>query len=78
MNDRSLIEELMAYLYKGFFDKRDLVNEIYQSQILENEIESLKASFMRIISRIVMLNNADLSLLLISILDPHKFHISLQ
>lgn len=57
MNDRSLIEELIAYLYKGFFDKRDLVNEIYQSQISDDEIQSLKSSFMRIISRVVMLNN---------------------
>ena len=57
MNDRSLIEELIAYLYKGFFDKRDLVNEIYHSQLSGNEIDSLKDSFMRIIRRVVMLNN---------------------
>ena len=57
MNDRSLIEEIIAYLYKGFYDKRDLVNEIYQSQISDDQIKALKASFMHIISRVVMLNN---------------------
>lgn len=57
MNDRTLIEELVAYLYKGIFDKRDAVNEIYQSNISEKDIVNLKESFMQIITRIVMLNN---------------------
>ena len=57
MNDRTLIEELVAYLYKGIFDKRDAVNEIYQSNIPEKDIVSMKESFMKIITRIGMLNN---------------------
>lgn len=57
MNDRSLIEELLAYLFKGIFDKRDAVNEIYQSIISEKDILNLKESFIQIITRIGMLNS---------------------
>lgn len=56
MNDRSLIEELLAYLYKGIFDKRDLITEIYESHISDVTIDSLKESFMHIIRRIDKLN----------------------
>lgn len=57
MNDRTLIEELVAYLYRGLFDKRDLVNEIYQSPFSIEEANSLKDSFMLIIKRIDRLNH---------------------
>lgn len=57
MNDRTLIEELVAYLYGGIFDKRDLVNEIYQNNISEEKVQSLKETFMQTISRIGVLND---------------------
>lgn len=56
MNDRTLIEELLAYLYKGIFDKRDVITEIYESNISDDTIDTLKDSFMRVIRRIDMLN----------------------
>ncbi|MBQ9546238.1 MAG: DUF262 domain-containing protein [Bacteroidales bacterium] len=56
MNDRTLIEELVAYLHGGLFDKRDLVNEIYQNNISTEKIQSLSETFMQTINRIGMLN----------------------
>lgn len=56
MNDRTLIEELVAYLKGGFFDKRDLVNEIYLSSISDEVIDSLRNKFMITINRISFLN----------------------
>ncbi len=56
MNDRALIEEIVAYLDYGFFDKRDHVNEIYEKGLDIDTIKSLKESFMHIIKRIDTLN----------------------
>lgn len=50
MNDRSFIEELVAYLKVGITDKKDVVEKIYENDIEEKEIEFLKARFAKIIS----------------------------
>ena len=56
MNDRALVEELVAYLRSGFYDKRDAVENMYDSEISSEEIIELKTSFNTIIKRIAMLN----------------------
>lgn len=57
MNDRTLIEELIAYLAVGFFDKRDAVDELYQKSFSIEDSENYREQFMNIIKRIVKLNS---------------------
>lgn len=57
MNDRSFIEELVAYLKEGIKDKKDIVEAIYKLDITEEEFISLKNRFIRIIEKINKLNN---------------------
>lgn len=56
MNDRSLIEELVAYLRSGFYDKRDAVVDYYESSLSDEEISKLHDEFVYVIKKIVMLN----------------------
>jgi len=56
MRDRTFIEELVAYLHGGFFDKRDLINEIYNASFSDEETEKLRRLFTNIIKRIGKLN----------------------
>lgn len=57
MNDRALVEELVAYLRSGLYDKREAVEELFEDELSEDEVSKLKDSFMSIIKRIVTLNN---------------------
>lgn len=57
MNDRTLIEELVAYLAVGFFDKREAVDELYNSHLSDDDIIDYKERFMNVVRRIVKLND---------------------
>lgn len=57
MNDRSLIEEVVAYLFKGITDKRDAVEELFQTDLTATEIGAKKALFMSRLERIYKLND---------------------
>lgn len=57
MNDRSLIEEVVAYLFKGITDKRDAVEELFQKDINTEESEAIKARFMSRLQLIHTLND---------------------
>lgn len=52
MNDRSLIEELAAYLIKGITDKRSAVEELFESEINSKSSELQFKRFCDIIDRI--------------------------
>lgn len=52
MNDRSLIEELAAYLIKGITDKRNAVEELFESEIESGVSDSQFIRFCKIINRI--------------------------
>ena len=57
MNDRSLIEEVVAYLFKGITDKRDAVEELFKKEMATEEIEAKKSLFMSRLERIHKLND---------------------
>lgn len=57
MNDRSLIEEIVAYLFKGITDKRDAVEELFKKEMSAEEIEAKKSLFMSRLERIYRLND---------------------
>ena len=57
MNDRSLIEEVVAYLFKGITDKRDAVEELFKNEMEKEEIHEKKALFMTRLERIHKLND---------------------
>lgn len=57
MNDRALVEELVAYLRSGFYDKREAVEEMFEDDLSDGEIQKLQSSFMTIIKRIILLND---------------------
>lgn len=57
MNDRSLIEELVAYLKFGITDKRNAVEELFKTNISEQEQDELYDEFTSIINVIAYLNN---------------------
>lgn len=52
MNDRSLIEELAAYLIKGITDKRNAVEDLFESNIKSEVSELQFTRFCNIIDRI--------------------------
>lgn len=52
MNDRSLIEELAAYLIKGITDKRNAVEDLFESEITSDVSELHFVRFCNIIDRI--------------------------
>lgn len=56
MNDRALIEEIVAYLKSGFYDKRDAVDAMYESDFSDDEIGALQSTFMTILNRICLLD----------------------
>lgn len=57
MNDRSLIEEIMAYLFKGITDKRDAVEELFKKKLSKEEIGEKRSLFMSRLERIHKLNS---------------------
>ena len=52
MNDRSLIEEIAAYLFKGISDKRNAVEDLFKAKIAREEVDMKFDKFCRIIDRI--------------------------
>ena len=52
MNDRSLIEELAAYLFKGITDKRNAVEDLFESKIDNEKANVQYVRFRKIIDRI--------------------------
>lgn len=52
MNDRSLIEEIAAYLFKGISDKRNAVEDLFKAKIAREEVDMKFDQFCRIIDRI--------------------------
>lgn len=52
MNDRSLIEELAAFLIKGITDKRSAVEDLFESSITPEEVEIQYSRFCKIIDKI--------------------------
>jgi hypothetical protein len=57
MNDRTLIEEIVAYLYGGIYDKKDYVNVLYNTELTSIDVEQLKDTFLNVITRIDRLNS---------------------
>lgn len=57
MNDRSFIEELVAYLKMGISDKKTVIEKIYEIDITEDEFDHLRDNFIRIIRKINSLNS---------------------
>ena len=57
MNDRSLIEELVAYLFKGnVTDKRKAVDELLESAFETAEVEQVREEFKSILNTLCELN----------------------
>lgn len=57
MNDRSLIEELVAYLFKGnVTDKRKAVDELLESTLEAAKVEQVREEFKSILDTLCVLN----------------------
>lgn len=57
MNDRSLIEELVAYLFKGnITDKRKAVDELLESTLDKAKVEEIREEFKSILDILCLLN----------------------
>lgn len=57
MNDRSLIEELVAYLFKGnITDKRKAVEELLESTLDKAKVEEIREEFKSILDILCLLN----------------------
>lgn len=57
MNDRSLIEELVAYLFKGnVTDKRKAVEELLESKLETAKVEQVREDFKSILETLCQLN----------------------
>lgn len=52
MNDRSLIEELAAYLFKGITDKKNAVEDLFEGKIETEVMDTQYSRFCDIINRI--------------------------
>lgn len=57
MNDRALIEELLAYLFAGITDKRIEVERLFNTELKEQEIEEKKQQFGKILDKLSILNS---------------------
>lgn len=57
MNDRSLIEELVAVLFGGIKDKRQEVDKLFETDLSEEEVKEKKDLFEKILERLTILNN---------------------
>jgi len=57
MNDRSYVEELVAYLLKGITDKKIAVEKIYETDIDASQYTFLKSRFESILERLTVLNS---------------------
>lgn len=56
MNDRGLIEEIVAYLFRGITDKRNAVESLFEVDIPREESEHVFNRFCRILNILSMLN----------------------
>ncbi len=56
MNDRSFIEELLAYLYSGIKDKKKSVDSLFKNDIDQNEYDILENGFKTVIDQINFFN----------------------
>lgn len=57
MNDRSLIEELVAYLFKGgITDKRKAVDELLESTLENAKVEQVREQFKTVLDALCKLN----------------------
>ena len=56
MNDRALIEEIVASMISGVFDKRYVVNTLFKTDITSDDSEKLYASFCEILNKLLKLN----------------------
>ena len=56
MNDRSLIEEVVAYLFEGIQEKRDAVEHLFESTLDEGKIDSIKDRFKEILDVIIKMD----------------------
>ncbi len=56
MNDRSYVEELIAYLYYGITDKKDAVEKLFNQDITPEEKDQLKEKFVLILGKINVLH----------------------
>jgi len=57
MNDRSFIEELVAYLKVGITDKKLIIEKIYEIDVNDTDCDYLRNRFVNIIDKISLLNN---------------------
>ena len=57
MNDRGLIEEIVAYLFKGITDKRNAVEELFEISIPKEKADQIFNRFSTVINRIHRLNS---------------------
>jgi hypothetical protein len=57
MNDRSLIEELVAVLFGGIKDKRQEVEKLFEKDLSEEDVKEKKNLFEKILERLTILNN---------------------
>ncbi|MDG1571399.1 DUF262 domain-containing protein [Robiginitalea sp. M366] len=57
MNDRSYVEELLAYLKYGIQDKKSNIETIYKNDISDEEYEFLKDLFIKVLTPIHALND---------------------
>ncbi|HEX5002403.1 MAG TPA: DUF262 domain-containing protein [Bacteroidia bacterium] len=56
MNDRSFVEELLAYLYSGTKEKRKSVENVFKTDISDGDYKYLDNQFKRVIDKIETLN----------------------
>ena len=57
MNDRGLIEEIVAYLFKGITDKRNAVESLFETVIPKEESEQIFKTFSNVLDKIYELNS---------------------
>ncbi len=57
MNDRSLIEELVAVLFGGIKDKRQEVEKLFETELPEEEVNGKKIIFENILERLIAIND---------------------
>lgn len=57
MNDRGLIEEIVAYLFYGITEKRNAVEELFETPISENIANEKYDRFSMVINKISALND---------------------
>ena len=57
MNDRGLIEEIVAYLFNGITEKRNAVEALFEAKLTEKVVNEKYARFSMVINKIYALND---------------------